>query len=225
MKLFCRSLLMLSVAANTAIAFDMPKMPSVPAPPALPKAPPLPTANPEIEAKVNAFIKKSSDASQFMNKSVDGLFKIVAPKDKVQKAETDMKTAESLQDPKQKADAMKKVSTFRSQAVNEVLGNEKAMKALGALSSQDKVSLGKIAYNLHLAVLLDKELTNEGPDVMKSATSDPILLKRTDEIKNSINETKEQLENGQKIVVGVGKLAGLNGIKFEVPKTAQDKAQ
>lgn len=222
MKLFFRSLLLLTVAANAAIAFDMPKMPSVPA---LPKAPPLPTANPEIEAKVNGFIKKSGEASQFMNKSIEALFKIIAPKDKVQKAEAFKKTTESLQDPKQKADAMKKINTFRSRVVNEVLGNEKAMKDLGTLSSQDKVSLGKIAYNLHLAVLLDKELINEGPDVAKSASSDPILLKRTDEIKTSLNETKEQLENGQKIVVGVGKLAGLNGIKFEVPKTAQDKAQ
>lgn len=225
MKLFCRGLFLLTVAANTAIAFDMPKMPSLPAAPALPKAPPLPTANPEIEKKINSFVKKSSEASQFMNKSVDALFKIVAPKDKVQKVEADMKTADSIQDPKQKVDAYRKIYAIRTQIVNEILGNDKTMKALGGLSSQDKVSLGKIAYNLHLAVLLDKELINEGPEVLKSASSDPILLKRTDEIKNSINETKEQLDNGQKIVVGVSKLAGLNGITFEVPKTTQDQAK
>lgn len=225
MNLFNRSLLILVISTNTSLAFDMPKMPSVPTPPALPKAPPLPTANPETEKLVNGYIKKSNEAGQFMHKSVDALFKIIAPKDKVQKVEADTKAAESLQDSKQKAEGLRKIYAVRSQIVNEILNNEKAMKALGSLSSQDKVSLGKIAYNLHLATNVDKELISEGPEVIKAASSDPVLLKRADEIKNSMSETKEQLENGQKIIVGVGKLAGLIGIKIEVPKSAKDAAK
>ena len=99
------------------------------------------------------------------------------------------------------------------------------MKELGKLSPQDNVSLGKIIYNLHLATMLDKELISEGPETLKLASSDPLVLKRTDEIKSSINETKEQLENGQKLIIGVTKLAGLNGVKVELPKSAKDTAK
>jgi hypothetical protein len=223
MKFIC--VLLIAVSSHVALAFDLPSMPSAPSLPDVPKAATLPTANPEVEGKVDSFIKKSDEANQFMNKSVAALFSIIAPKDKQEIVSRNVTKAETLQDAKQKADLLKKLNLFRSQVVNKTLNDEKAMGGLGNLSAQDKVSLGKVLYNLHLATLLYKDVGNEGPAALKAAASDPVMLKRADEIKNSINESKAQLTNGQNLIVGVTKLTVSNGVKVDLPKSASDSPQ
>lgn len=212
--------------SQSLLAFDMPKLPSAPpAMPKLPEAPKAPTANPEIEKKVNDYLAKNSEANKFMQKSSDALFKIVAPKTEVEKVDAYVKKAEAMTDEKQKAASIKKAQTYQMQIINKALADEKSMKSFSNLNAQDKVSLGKIAYNMHLAIMRDKELAAQGPDVLKAASSDPLIIKRSDEIKTAMNETKEQMENGQKLVVGVSKIAASNGVKVEMPKTAQDAPQ
>lgn len=156
---------------------------------------------------VDAFLATAAEAHTLMQSSADKLFEAVATKDEIKRLLDEKKAAETIADPSEREARLKKVEDDKLATLAKVDYAAKAKEMETGLDQKHKDQIGASVWNFMLAMLKDKQLADQGMDLVSSIGSNPMLFTKLGAVKGVISSIASQAANVAKIGAGLQKLA------------------
>jgi len=169
------------------------------------------------------FLATAQNAEKLMTTTVDSLFSMVVSTKESAKIEAEIKEANAIKDPKERA---AKLNEIKTAAIKEFTGSDEQKAKLSNLDDKKKKALVGALYNLQLAILKDKDLVEKGNDVVSAFGNNPMeAAKNADKvssIKDALSSIGSQLEKASDIMPNLVDLAKANHVEPAMPKSSSD---
>ena len=218
-SMLCALMVVFVFAISSALAGPFDTLKSV-----VPGASSAPAGSPNISrSDIDGLYKEVSDAEFLLQKSVNYTFRMVANEEKIAEMDMKQKEIEKIQDPQERAAAMRKLYEEESAIVEEALTHEDTAKKIESLDAEQKKLFAYSVFNVLLAGLKDAHAAEISKNIAAGLKANPAVATRfaadTAKVTGIASTIPSQTVKTVELGGNLSKLAKRAGCQVSVPQS------
>jgi hypothetical protein len=172
---------------------------------------------------VDSFLEHAKQASNLISQSSTLLWKATASKEEIEQGEADMKSANEIKDPQERANKLLQIKSDQQTQLTAALNDKTKQDQLTKSKGEKQKNINGALYNFVLGGLKDTQLISDGSALVTNLAGNIANMSKLGKVKDVLGEVKGQIDIITKISGAISKLA--SSAKIDTPKSATEPAK